>query len=86
MENLKFTRKELYDLLWSMSIRALAAKYTISESEITTACKSHNIPTPLNGHWTKLEFNKPVTIIPLPDKDKEDTEIILKQRFRIRGK
>lgn len=85
MENLKFTRKELYDLLWSMSIRALAAKYTISESEIRTACKNNNIPTPLNGHWTKLEFNKPVTIIPLPDKDKEDTEIIFKAKISDKG-
>ncbi len=85
MENLKFTRKELYDLLWSMSIRALAAKYPISESEIKTACKNHNIPTPLNGHWTKLEFNKPVTIVPLPDKDKEDTEIIFKAKISDKG-
>lgn len=85
MENLKFTRKELYDLLWSMPIRALAEKYTISELEIKTACKNHNIPTPLNGHWTKLEFNKPVTIVPLPDKDKEDTEIIFKAKISDKG-
>lgn len=85
MENLKFTRKELYDLLWSMSVRALAAKYSISVSEIKTACKIHNIPTPLNGHWTKLEFNKPVTIVPLPDKDKEDTEIIFKAKISDKG-
>ncbi len=85
MENLKFTRKELYDLVWSMSIRAIAAKYTISESEIKTACKNHNIPTPLNGHWTKLEFNKPVTIIPLPGKENESQEIIFKARISDKG-
>ena len=85
MENLKLTRKELYELVWSMSVRAIAAKYTISESEIKTACKCHNIPTPLNGHWTKLEFNKPVTIIPLPDKDKEDTAIIFKAKISDKG-
>ena len=78
MENLKFTRKELYDLVWSMSIRAIAAKYTVSESEISTACKNYNIPTPLNGHWTKLQFNKPVTIIPLPDNENENQEIEFK--------
>lgn len=85
MENLKLTRKELYELVWSMSVRAIAAKYTISESEIKTACKCNNIPTPLNGHWTKLEFNKPVTIIPLPDKDKEDTAIIFKAKISDKG-
>lgn len=85
MENLKFTRKELYDLLWSMSIRALAAKYTISESEIKAACKNFNIPTPLNGHWTKLEFNKPVTIIPLSDKQSENQEIEFKAKINISG-
>lgn len=85
MENLKFTRKELYDLLWSMSIRALAAKYTISESEIKAACKNFNIPTPLNGHWTKLEFNKPVTIIPLPDKQNENQVIEFKAKINISG-
>lgn len=85
MENLKFTRKELYDLLWSMSIRALAEKYTISELEIKTACKNNNIPTPLNGHWTKLEFNKPVTIIPLPVKENENQEIIFKAKISDKG-
>lgn len=85
MENLKFTRKELYDLVWSMSIRAMAAKYTISESEIKTACKDYNIPTPLNGHWSKLEFNKPVTIIPLPDKENENQEIVFKAKINISG-
>ena len=85
MENLKFTRKELYELLWSMSIRALAAKYTILESEIKAACKNFNIPTPLNGHWTKLEFNKPVTIIPLPDKQSENQEIEFKAKINISG-
>jgi hypothetical protein len=68
-----------------MSIRALAAKYSISESEIKTACKNHNIPTPLNGHWTKLEFNKPVTIIPLPDKQNENQEIVFKSKINEHG-
>lgn len=85
MENLKFTRKELYDLVWSMSIRAIAAKYTISESEIKATCKDYNIPTPLNGHWSKLEFNKPVTIIPLPDKENEKLEIEFKVKINISG-
>lgn len=85
MENLKFTRKELYDLVWSMSIRAIAAKYTISESEIKTTCKDYNIPTPLNGHWSKLEFNKPVTIIPLPDNENKNQEIVFKDKINISG-
>ncbi len=85
MENLKFTRKELYDLVWSMSIRAIAAKYTVAESEISTACKNYNIPTPLNGHWSKLEFNKPVTIIPLPDNENENQEIEFKAKINISG-
>ncbi|HUM50618.1 MAG TPA: hypothetical protein PK431_02345 [Chitinophagales bacterium] len=85
MENLKFTRRELYDLVWSMSIRAIAARYTVSESEISTACKNFNIPTPLNGHWTKLQFNKPVTIISLPDKENENQEIIFKSKINESG-
>lgn len=85
MEKKTFTRKELYDLVWSMSIRAIAAKYTISESEIKSTCKDYNIPTPLNGHWSKLEFNKTVTIISLPDKENENQEIVFKAKINMSG-
>lgn len=85
MENLKFTRQELYDLVWSSPIRTIASKYAITEHEIKVACNKYNIPTPLTGHWSKLEFGKQVTVIPLPVSVDINQEIIFKAKVDNKG-
>jgi hypothetical protein len=85
MENLKFTIKELYDLVWSSPIRTICNKYAITEHEIKVACKKYNIPTPLAGHWSKLEFGKQVTVIPLAVSVDINQEIIFKAKVDNKG-
>lgn len=85
MKNLLFTRKELYNLVWSLPISKIASKYEISELEIKSTCKKHNIPTPMVGYWSKLEFNKPVTITPLPETENEDKIIEFKHNISATG-
>lgn len=85
MENLKFTRQVLYDLVWSSPIRSICNKYAITEHEIKVACKKYNIPTPLVGHWSKLEFGKQVTVIPLPVSVDINQEIIFKAKVDNKG-
>lgn len=66
MKNTILTRQELYDLVWKESLTALSLKYAYSYDGLKKLCKTNNIPTPPNGYWSKLKFNKPVSIIKLP--------------------
>jgi len=62
----KFTRQELYDLVWSEPMRTLAAKYSISDRGLAKACAAANIPVPARGYWNKLEAGHKVEKQPLP--------------------
>jgi len=66
METIELTRKELYDLVWQESLTALSKKYALTYDGLRKICKNNNIPTPQNGYWSKLKFNKPVVIEKLP--------------------
>lgn len=64
---MKLTRKELYDLVWSEPMRTLAKRFGLSDNGLRKHCKSMNIPTPPVGYWNKLEYGRPVEVIPLPE-------------------
>lgn len=74
---LSFSRKELYDELWRQSAKKVAGKYGLKYSKLLQRCKEANIPTPPSGYWTKVDFGKPVTVIPLPESDIETVKIEL---------
>lgn len=59
------SRKELYDLIWSKPLSTLSIELDLSFLELRKICTDYQIPVPKNGHWSKLKFSKPVTIIPL---------------------
>ena len=60
MEEIKFTRKELYDLVWSSPLSILARKYNISDNGLRKICIKMNIPLPETGYWQKLRYGKTV--------------------------
>ena len=60
METKEFTRKELYDLVWSISISKLTLEYAFSNEGLKRLCKQFEIPMPDNGYWMKLKFNKEI--------------------------
>ena len=60
METKKFTRKELYDLVWSTSRSKLTSQYAFSNEGLKKLCKQFEIPMPDNGYWMKLKFNKEI--------------------------
>lgn len=62
MDEMKFTRRELYDLVWSEPLTAIAKKFETSDYVLRKACKDFNIPLPKSGHWMKIQFGKPVDI------------------------
>jgi len=58
MSDSKFTRKELYDLVWSEPLTTIAKKYQTSDHILRSTCKKYNIPLPKSGHWMKIQFGK----------------------------
>lgn len=62
MEEVKLTRKELYDLVWSKPMTFLSKKYNLSDVGLRKICLKMNIPLPKAGYWEKIKWNKPVSI------------------------
>lgn len=61
------TRKQLYDEIWEMSVAGVAKKYNLPYAHLLKQIKEASIPIPPSGYWTKLNFNKPVTKLELPE-------------------
>ena len=80
MEQITLTRRELYDLVWSTPMTAIAKKYLISDVGLRKICISMNIPLPRAGHGEKIKSGKPITVAPLPEKLESKNEIISKPR------
>jgi hypothetical protein len=47
------SRQELYDLVWSTPMRALAAQFGISDVGLQKTCARAMIPTPDRGYWPR---------------------------------
>lgn len=62
----KFTRQELYDLVWSAPVQAVAKTFSLSDRGLAKICTAANIPVPARGYWAKKEAGKPVTRPGLP--------------------
>ena len=59
-----FSRKDLYDLVWSDSLTALSKKYNISDNSLRKVCKRMDIPLPDQGHWNKIKAGKKTRVKP----------------------
>jgi hypothetical protein len=61
-----FTRKELYDPVWSEPMIKLGARYNISGNGLAKACRRAAIPVPPRGYWARKAAGQKVTQTPLP--------------------
>jgi hypothetical protein len=61
MKTIVFSRKEVYELVWSTPISKIVEMYALSNDDFKKICKKHEIPLPPNGYWLKLKYNKPFT-------------------------
>ena len=80
MKEVTFTRKELYDLVWTEPLIRLAKKYKISDNGLRKICKRMNIPLPNSGHWQKIQNGYKVQVHILPVKYIGDNMIKLALR------
>ena len=62
----KFTRQELYDLVWLEPMRTLAKRLGRSDVGLAKACKRYDIPRPPRGYWAKLKAGKKIPRQSLP--------------------
>lgn len=60
MEQKTFTRKELYELVWSKPFSTLSTEYAISDVGLRKICLKMDIPLPGLGYWMKTNYNKKV--------------------------
>lgn len=62
----EFSRKELYELLWSQPTRTVAAQLGLSDVALAKQCKKANIPLPSRGYWARRQAGKPTIKVTLP--------------------
>lgn len=64
-------RTKLYKDVWSRPCTKIAAELGISSSALKRICTEMDIPTPVAGHWTRVQCGKKVSKDPLPKAKKE---------------
>lgn len=79
-EKTEFSREELYNLVWENPLKNIASDYLLSYGSLKKICKSHDIPLPGRGHWSKIRFGKNPSQIPL-SKSLDNTKIALYSRI-----
>jgi integrase len=76
----RMSRRELYDLVWSEPITAVAKRFGISDRGLTKVCRRSDIPAPPRGYWAKIAASGRVERPALPCRDDLDLRSI---RFRV---
>src|SRR5262249_28896040 len=79
----EFTRRQLYDLVWSMPSQDSAGTIPTSEVGLRKACLKYQIPMPPLDYWSKLKAGAAPARVPLPLTSPEDRSIWIN---RLRGK
>lgn len=72
----KFTRQQLYKLVWEKPTVQIAKEIGVSDVAIAKACKRHEIPRPPVGYWAMLQHGKRVVPTPLLKPSDAALEII----------
>jgi hypothetical protein len=73
---IQFTRRELYDAVWSKSCQKLAEDLGISDVALAKTCKRMGIPRPSLGYWARVVAGEKVPKIPLPDPQAGQDKIV----------
>lgn len=66
MQRTKLTRAELHALVWEKPLRTAAKELGVSDVGLSKICRRHGVPTPPQGHWTRVQMGKAVTKGKLP--------------------
>jgi hypothetical protein len=75
----KLLRIQLYERVWTIPMRTLAAEFGISDVGLSKLCHRHRIPTPPRGYWVQREHGKAQSLPTLPQAEKA-AEIVVIER------
>jgi len=64
----RYTRRELYDLVWSEPVSVLSSRFGLSDVGFAKICRRVRIPLPPRGYWAKRGAGKPVAKIAFPER------------------
>ena len=75
------SRKELYELVWSIPVTKLSKEYELSDVGFAKLCKRHEIPLPGRGYWRQVETGLRLKRKPLPQtKGSQEIEICIRKK------
>jgi hypothetical protein len=66
-KELRLTREDLYQKVWSKPAILLAKDLGISDVTIAKICKKLNIPKPYSGYWRQVDVGNGGQLPPLPE-------------------
>lgn len=82
-----FTRKELYDRVWSEPMQRLSKEFGLSDVGLAKTCRRYAIPVPPRGYWAKKQAGHKVRQTPLPANGpagyRDEIEFAPQQRFAV---
>lgn len=73
---MQFTRKQIYDLVWSKPLSKLAADFGVSDQGLAKACRRSDVPVPPVGYWQKIAHGKHVEQAPLESEELDEEAIV----------
>lgn len=76
MNEVKFTRQELYDLVWSQPMSVINKTYKNTDGGVRQICRKLDVPLPNAGYWALAQYGKTVTRRPLGDFAGDQTVVI----------
>src|SRR5688572_8129447 len=60
-------REELYEVVWSKPIKALAEEWNTTYARLVQACDTMEVPRPTQGHWQLVARGASIQREPLPE-------------------
>ena len=64
-----YSRRELYDFVWSEPKTVLAQRFAVSDVWLSKICRAANIPIPPRGYWAKIAAGKKPPKLVFPERD-----------------
>lgn len=80
MESKVFSREELYEMVWQITVKRITVDYMVSFKSFKKLCSDNKIPLPPNGYWSKKKHGKESPPTPLPIQDLKGEKITLYKR------
>ncbi|MGY4505787.1 hypothetical protein ACVWYH_009744 [Bradyrhizobium sp. GM24.11] len=80
----RISRLELYELVSNSPLSKVAPGLSISATALAEICRTHNVPYPGSGYWTRKSLGQTLTLDPLPPEPGEQPVEIEPSKPRLR--